>query len=138
MAVLCLLTNTPWPWPTPAGAASARGGVHHPERSGGRPQAGLHKRSAEDWGASCARQGRSPSGRLGFLAVRGAQKDALFFGRDSPRFYKRFQNGILHGQGSVDAVWIDLAGHKNSVAPRSTPAERGTSWSNEQPQPPIY
>src|SRR6266481_2688854 len=59
MAVLCLLTNTPWPWPTPAGATSARGGVPHPERSGGRPQAGLHKRSAEDWGASCARQGRS-------------------------------------------------------------------------------
>ena len=26
MAVLCLLTNTPWPWPTPAEAASARGG----------------------------------------------------------------------------------------------------------------
>src|SRR5882757_2718416 len=77
MAVLCLLTNTPWPWPTPAGAASARGGVPHPERSGGRPQAGLHKRSAEDWGASCARQGRSPSGRLGFLALRGAQNDAL-------------------------------------------------------------
>src|SRR5258705_8692852 len=25
MALLCLLTNTPWPWPTPAGAASARG-----------------------------------------------------------------------------------------------------------------
>jgi hypothetical protein len=25
MAVLCLLTNTPWPWPTPAEAASARG-----------------------------------------------------------------------------------------------------------------
>src|SRR5258707_10679155 len=41
MVVLCLLTNTPWPWPTPAGAASARGGVPHPERSGGRPQAGL-------------------------------------------------------------------------------------------------
>jgi hypothetical protein len=29
---------------------------------------GLHKRSAEDKGGSCARQGRSPSGRLGFLA----------------------------------------------------------------------
>src|SRR3981189_2411462 len=57
MAVLCLLTNTPWPWPTPAGAASARGGVPHPERSGGRPQAGLHKRSAEDWGASCRAPG---------------------------------------------------------------------------------
>ena len=27
-----------------------------------------------------ARQGRSPSGRLGYLALRGAQKDALFFG----------------------------------------------------------
>src|SRR5580704_14936752 len=26
MAVLCLLTGTPWPWPTPAEAASARGG----------------------------------------------------------------------------------------------------------------
>src|SRR5277367_3397481 len=26
MALLCLLTNTPWPWPTPAEAASARGG----------------------------------------------------------------------------------------------------------------
>jgi hypothetical protein len=78
MAVLCLLTNTPWPWPTPAGAASARGGVPHPERSGGRPQAGLHKRSAEDWGASCARQGRSPSGRLGFLACFGwSAGDAL-------------------------------------------------------------
>ena len=83
MALLCLLTNTPWPWPTPAGAASARGGVPHPwngaisgvegaERSGG-----LHKRSEEDWGASCARQGRSPSGRLGYVALRGAQKDAL-------------------------------------------------------------
>src|SRR5437899_5181234 len=57
MAVLCLLTNTPWPWPTPAGAASARGGVPQPERSGGRTQAGLHKRSAEDWGASCRAPG---------------------------------------------------------------------------------
>jgi hypothetical protein len=80
MALLCLLTNTPWPWPTPAGAASARGGVPHPERSGGRPQAGLHQRSAEDWGASCARQGRSPSGRLGFLALRGAQ-ESIWGGR---------------------------------------------------------
>ena len=34
-------------------------GVERAERSGG-----LHKRSAEDWGASCARQGRSPSGGL--------------------------------------------------------------------------
>src|SRR6202522_3993618 len=74
MAVLCLLTNTPWPWPTPAGAASARGGVPHPERSGGRPQARLHKRSAEDWGASCGRQGRSPSAGLLSLALRAAHE----------------------------------------------------------------
>ena len=38
MAVLCLLTNTPWPWPTPARAASARGGVSptRNEMEGGR------------------------------------------------------------------------------------------------------
>ncbi len=59
------LTDTPWPWPTPAGAASASGGfppleeeaiagAERAERSGG-----LHKRSAEDEGAPCARQERS-------------------------------------------------------------------------------
>src|SRR5579871_5516116 len=63
MALLCLLTNTPWPWPTPAGAASARGGVSPPlERSGSGVEGaersgGLHKRSAEDWGASCRAPG---------------------------------------------------------------------------------
>lgn len=36
------------------------------------------QRSAEDWGACCARQGRSPSGRLGFLALRGAQKKVFW------------------------------------------------------------
>jgi hypothetical protein len=70
MAVLCLLTNTPWPWPTPAGAASARGGVPDPQngavaewrgRSAAEVCTSAAKRSAEDWGASCARQGRSPS-----------------------------------------------------------------------------
>jgi hypothetical protein len=43
MAVLCLLSNTPWPWPTPAEAASARGGFPTRiamEGAGG----GLHKR----------------------------------------------------------------------------------------------
>ena len=36
MAVLCLLSNTPWPWPTPAGAASAGcAEISHPEHSGG-------------------------------------------------------------------------------------------------------
>ena len=36
------------------------------------------QRSAEDWGACCARQGRSPSGRLGFLALRGAEKKVFW------------------------------------------------------------
>jgi hypothetical protein len=35
MAVLCLLTNTPWPWPTPAEAASARGGLASDEQPSG-------------------------------------------------------------------------------------------------------
>src|SRR5258708_93246 len=71
------------PGPRQRWVASARGGVPHPwrgseagperaERSGG-----LHKRSAEDWGASCARVEAELPSRLGFLAWRGGQKDAL-------------------------------------------------------------
>ncbi len=40
MAVLCLLTNTPWPWPTPAGAASAGCAETWPRR----PAEGRRKR----------------------------------------------------------------------------------------------
>jgi hypothetical protein len=59
MAVLCLLTNTPWPWPTPAGAASARGGVPHPERSGR---------------AAVGRSAQAQRGRLGcFLRAPGTE-----------------------------------------------------------------
>ena len=59
MAVLCLLTNTPWPWPTPAGGASARRGVsptleEEAERwngkGGRRPVC-----TQEDWGHSLSR-----------------------------------------------------------------------------------
>ena len=46
-------------------------GVEGAERSGG-----LHKRSAEDWGASCARQGRSPSG--GLVTLLGAERGKAF------------------------------------------------------------
>src|ERR1700722_7148791 len=57
MAVLCLLTNTPWPWPTPAGAASARGGFPtlgtERERSGG--------------GVAQRRSAQAQRGRLGCL-----------------------------------------------------------------------
>ena len=45
----------------------------------GRLKAGLHKRSAEDKGGSCARQGRSPSGRPGFDIARFAAD--LLWGR---------------------------------------------------------
>src|ERR1700750_1755404 len=57
MALLCLLTNTPWPWPTPAGAASARGGFPtlgtERERSGG--------------GVAQRRSAQAKRGRLGCL-----------------------------------------------------------------------
>jgi hypothetical protein len=79
MAVLCLLTNTPWPWPTPSRAASAtERGITHLERSERRLQAGLHKRSAEDWGHSLRAPGAALLRRLGFLAGRGAHE--LFSG----------------------------------------------------------
>src|ERR1700722_698812 len=55
MAVLCLLTNTPWPWPTPAGAASARGGV---------PTLGT-ERSAEWRGRSAAEVCTSEARKIG-------------------------------------------------------------------------
>src|SRR5260370_36303927 len=71
MAVLCLLTNTPWPWPTLAGAASARRGESptlgtERERSGG---GGAQRRSAQAKRGRLgtllvARQGRSSSGGL--------------------------------------------------------------------------
>src|SRR6202035_2970605 len=60
MALLCLLTNTPWPWPTPAGAASARGGFPtlgtERERSGG--------------GVAQRRSAQAKRGRLGCLLSR--------------------------------------------------------------------
>ena len=82
-SAVAALTDTPWPWPTPAGAARASGGfpplaeeaiagTERAERSGG-----LHKRSAEDEGAACARQGRSPSGRPGYLI--SAERAVLLF-----------------------------------------------------------
>ncbi len=50
------------------GSLPARSGSEwRAERSGG-----LHKRSAEDEGAACARQGRSPSG--GLVALLGAER----------------------------------------------------------------
>ena len=74
MAVLCLLTNTPWPWPTPAGAASARGGVPtRNEVEGGRRP--VCTSAARKIGVPLvARQGRSPSAGLVSLALRGAHE----------------------------------------------------------------
>src|SRR5258707_7724866 len=63
MALLCLVTNTPWPWPTPAGAASARGGFPtlgtERERSGG-GVAEWRGRSAAEVCTSEARKIRVP------------------------------------------------------------------------------
>src|SRR5258708_6454256 len=88
MAVLCLLTNTPWPWPTPAGAASARGGVPHPWNgaiSGGevRSAAEVCTSEARKIGVPLvARQGRSPSAGLVSLHQRETQRLLwqMFFG----------------------------------------------------------
>jgi hypothetical protein len=44
-------------------------GVAHPERSGGVPKAGLHKRSAEDWGYSLRAPGTESLSRHGFLGI---------------------------------------------------------------------
>jgi hypothetical protein len=68
MAVLCLLTNTPWPWPTPAEAASARGGF---------PTLGTQWRGRNEAEVctSEARKIRAPlSAGLVSLALRGAHE----------------------------------------------------------------
>src|SRR5271170_6390043 len=119
MAVLCLLTNTPWPWPTPAGAASARGGVSptlaekrkrngkggrrpvctsEPGSSAGAFPAGVV--SAEDWGnlLSRARDGVPQGACLPCTARQRHDLLHLFSGWDSPRFCKQVPNGTLHGQ----------------------------------------
>ncbi len=80
MAVLCLLTNTPWPWPTPARVASARGGFLSRSATEGERSEGLHKRSAEDKGAPCARQERSSLGRFGDLAGARRRAEEIAFG----------------------------------------------------------
>jgi hypothetical protein len=42
-------------------------GISHPERREVRPKAGLHKRSAEDWGYSLRAPGTESLSRFGFL-----------------------------------------------------------------------
>jgi hypothetical protein len=49
-------------------------GITHLERSGRRLQAGLHKRSAEDWGHSLRAPGAALLRRLGFPVGRGAHE----------------------------------------------------------------
>jgi len=63
MALLCLLTNTPWPRPTPAGAASASGGA---SPILGTERSGLERTSAAKVCTSAARKtGDTPCGRQG-------------------------------------------------------------------------
>src|ERR1700744_301540 len=78
MAVLCLLTNTPWPWPTPAGAASARGGVptRNEVEGGGRP--GCTSAARKIGVPLVARQGRSPSADLVSLHQRETQRNPRY------------------------------------------------------------
>jgi hypothetical protein len=84
MAVLCLLTNTPWPWPTPAGAASARGGVSHPWNGAvaewrGRSAAEVCTSEARKIGVPLvARQGRVPQ-QAWFPCISVKRRDCFFW-----------------------------------------------------------
>jgi hypothetical protein len=73
MALLCLLTNTPWPWPTPARAASAGCGKSGRQASR-RPEEANTWSCTELFPSPCARQEQRSSARFGFLAGRGAQE----------------------------------------------------------------
>src|SRR5580700_4925184 len=97
MAVLCLLTNTPWPWPTPAGAASARGGVPHPERK---------------WRAAVGRSAQAQRGRLGcFLRAPGTESLSrlgfLGFARSAWIDCLCFREGVAIGNGPQRRVAED-------------------------------
>src|ERR1700716_2169400 len=76
MALLCLLTNTPWPWPTPARAASAGCGKSGRQASRGPEEANTWS-CTELFPSPCARQEQRSSARFGFLAGRGAQEIAF-------------------------------------------------------------
>jgi hypothetical protein len=78
MAVLCLLSNTPWPWPTPSRAASAGCGKSGFQASR-RPEEANTWSCTEFFPSPCARQERRSSERFGFLARRGARDIAFAF-----------------------------------------------------------
>ena len=94
MAVLCLLTNTPWPWPTPAEAASARGGFPtlgeqaKPERKG---------RSAAEVCTSEARKIRVPLAR----ARGGASQEGLVSLLGAERMRSHFVVAVAMGPAAV-------------------------------------
>ena len=76
MAVLCLLTNTPWPWPTPSRAASATVWEKWPS---GQPEAGGSEYLELHGAFSIALRapGAALLSRFGFLAGRRAREIAL-------------------------------------------------------------
>jgi len=81
------MTSTPWPWPKPAGAASARGGcltlvTERQRKWKGRSAAEVCTSAARKIGVPLVtRQGRSPSGRSGYLALRVARTNCFEGGR---------------------------------------------------------
>src|ERR1700712_4967738 len=98
MALLCLLTNTPWPWPTPARAASAGCGKSGQQASR-RPEEANTWSCTELFPSPCARQEQRSSARFGFLAGRGAQEIAF-------AVVFALSGGALWGGGTSPLRWV--------------------------------
>ena len=77
MAVLCLLTNTPWPRPTPAGAASARGGF--PTRRAAESRSAQAQRGRLGCLLSRARDGVPQGGLVSLPGARSASRRDRFY-----------------------------------------------------------
>jgi hypothetical protein len=116
MAVLCLLTNTPWPWPTPAEAASARGGF---------PTLGTEwrGRSEAEVCTSEARKIRVPLA----CARGGASQEGLVSLLGAERMRSHFVVAVAMGVG--------VAGRNEAVTKlRSGDRRGGTSFLSLAPQ----
>ena len=91
-------------------------GISHPEHRRGQPKAGLHKRSAEDWGYSLRAPGTESLRRLGFLGVaRSARLIVLW-------------EGVAGRNGPLRRVPEDGGFDRRLEAGRNRPPRKCTCW----------